>query len=199
MLLRRHLRFRTLANEASSRELEAYATAQTRRRGAALKHRRTAAVLRSACVGGGASFWSGAARAGSEALARGRSTKRLHVETRIWPASDSIRMENDTFLGGRSSGHFSNKKRVKPGSRSIRKSNEPNQAVELTPTLVTSCACAHLAPSVGVAHLYVRHTGKFRTHGKRSPRRSLAKGRRFRIISARFLQRGDEVVRVRSA
>ena len=153
MLLRRHLKFRTLANEAFSRELEAYATAQTRRRGAALKHRRTAAVLWSACVGGGAPFWSGAARAGGEALERWRSTKRLHAEARIWLASDSMKMENDTFLGRRSSGHFSNKKQVNPGSRSIRKSKEPNQAVELTPTLVTSCACAHLAPSACVAHL----------------------------------------------
>ena len=71
----------------------------------------------------------------------------------IWLASDSMKMENDTFLGRRSAGHFSNKKQLSSGSRSIRKSNEPNQAVELTPTLVTSCACAHLAPSACVAHL----------------------------------------------
>ena len=153
MLLRRHLKFRTLANEAFSRELEAYATAQTRRRGAALKHRRTAAVLRSACVGEAASFLSGAARAGSEASAGRRSTMRLHVETQIWLVSGSMKKGNDTFLGRRSSWHFSNKKQLSSGNRSIRKSNEPNQAVELTPTLVTSCACAHLAPSVGVAHL----------------------------------------------
>ena len=153
MLLKRHLKLRTLANEAFSRELEAYATAQTRRRGAALKHRRTAAVLRSACVGEAASFWSGAAGAGSEALASRRSTKGLHVETRIWLASDSMKMGNDTFLSRRSSGHFSNKKQLNPGSCSIRNSKEPNQAVELTPTLVTSCACAHLAPSACVAHL----------------------------------------------
>ena len=153
MLLRRHLGFRTLANEGLSRELEAYATAQTRRRGAALKHRRTAAVLWSACVGEATSFWGEIARAGGEGSVRRRSTKRLHVEARIRPASDSIIMGNDAFLSGRSSGLFSNKKQVNPGSRSIRNSKEPNQAVELTPTLVTSCACAHLAPSVGVAHL----------------------------------------------
>ena len=153
MLLRRHLKFRTLANEAFSRELEAYATAQTRRRGAALKHRRTAAVLWSACVGEATSFWGEIARAGGEGSARRRSTKRLHVEARIQRASDSIKMGNVSFLGGRSSGHFSNMKQMSPGSRSIRKSKEPNQAVELTPTLVTSCACAHLAPSACVAHL----------------------------------------------
>ena len=56
MLLRRHLKFRTLANEAVSREFEAYVTAQTRRRGAALKRRQTATVLWSACVGEAASF-----------------------------------------------------------------------------------------------------------------------------------------------
>ena len=155
MLLRRHLRFRTLANEAFSRELEAYATAQRRRRGAALKHRRTAAVLCSACVGEATSFWgeTAHARAGSEGSARMRSTKRLHVEARTRRASDSIKMGNDSFLGGRSSGHFSNMKQMSPGSRSIRKSKEPNQAVELTHALVTSCACAHLAPSACVAHL----------------------------------------------
>ena len=116
-MLRRHLKFRTLANEAFPGELEAYATARPRRRGAALKHRRTAAVLWSACVGEVASFWSGAARAGSEALASKRSTKRLHVETRIWPASDSMKMENATFLGGRSSGYFPNKMQLSSGSR----------------------------------------------------------------------------------
>ena len=153
MLLRRHLKFRTLANEAFPRELEAYATAQTRRRGAALKHRRTAAVLWSACVGEATSFWGEIARAGGEGSVRRRSTKRLHVEARIRPSSDSIITGNDTFLSGRSAGHFLNKKQVNPGNRSIRKSKEPNQAVELTPTLVTSCACAHLAPSACVAHL----------------------------------------------
>ena len=148
MLLRRHLKFRTLPNEAFSREPEAYATAQPRRRGAALKHRRTAAVLWSACVGEATSFWGEIARAGGEGSARRRSTKRLHVEARIRPKSG-----NDIFLGGRSSGHFPDETQVNPGSHSIRKSKEPNQAVEPTHTLVTSCACAHLAPSVCVAHL----------------------------------------------
>ena len=153
MLLRRHLRFRTLANEAFSRELEAYATAQTRRRGAALKHRKTVAVLWFACVGGGAPFWSVGARAGSEALERWRSAERLHAEVRTWLVTNSIRKENDAFLDGRSSECSSNRKQAGSVSCSIRKSKEPNQAVELMHALVTSCACAHLAPSACVAHL----------------------------------------------
>ena len=152
-MLRRHLKFRALANEAFSRKLEAYATAQTRRRGAALKHRRTAAVLWSACVGEATSFWGEIVRAGGEGSVRRRSTKRLHVEARIWPATNSIRKENDAFIGGRSSERFSNRKQAGSVSYSIIKSKGPNQAVELTHALVTSCACAHLAPSACVAHL----------------------------------------------
>ena len=91
--------------------------------------------LRSACVGEAMSFWGEIARAGSEATACGRSAKRVNVETHIWPASDSKRIEN----------------RRTP--EAVRTETEPNKAVEPMPTAVTNRACARFAPAAVMAHL----------------------------------------------
>lgn len=152
MLLCRHEEFQTLANEAVSGEVEAcdFSDEAERRR---IKTPQDCDRLWSACAGEAESFGGEAARAGSEASASGRSAERSHVHLRMQPVTRSAERESDAFFGRRGAMRFPDRKQTNPGSRSNRKITEPNKAVELTPTLVTSCACAHLAPSVGVAHL----------------------------------------------
>ena len=154
MLLRRHLESKTHENDAFSGEC-GYSDEAERRR---IESPQDCRRLRSACVVGVASFWGEVARAGSEALERRRSAKRLHIDTRISPASCSIRMENVAFSGRRSAVRFSDRMQMNPGSHSTERQTEPNKAVEPTPVAVTNRAFppfgrARFAPATSVAHL----------------------------------------------
>ena len=154
MLLRRHLEFQTHENDAFSGECGCSDEAERRRVESPQDCRR----LWSACVGQAASFGGEVARAEIEAPACWRSAKRLHVDTRISPASYSIRMENVAFSGGRSAVRLSDGMQMNPGSHSTEGQTEPNKAVEPTPVAVTNrafppCGRARFAPATSVAHL----------------------------------------------
>ena len=135
-------------SEASARRRSTKCLHAERRR---IKTPQDCGRLRSACVGE-------AARAEIEASPCWRSAKRLHVDTRISPASYSMRVEDVAFSGGRSAERFPDRKRMNPGSRSTERQTEPNKAVEPTPVAVTNRASppfgrARFAPATSVAHL----------------------------------------------
>ena len=60
------------------------------------------------------------------------------------------RARSEASVCGRSTRRF---RESNPVTYSTKMKTEPNKVVEPTPVAVTSCACAHLAPSTYVAHL----------------------------------------------